>query len=334
LKRFWIIVSVSISANFVSLDAQAQSDEAVLTLQIENDLFFGSDKDFTNGLRLSYVARPGKSAFGDGLNRQLRKLMPLAKNANKSDLYYSLSLGQNIYTPADISQFDIITDDRPYAGWLYLEFGVTAEDARTFEVMKLDVGIVGPASQAGAIQRWWHRDIIDAPRPNGWEHQLPNEPGVNLYYTRGYKSAPFLSKGKLMADFTPHWGAAFGNVHTYGAGGFTVRLGSYLEKDISAPPRIQPSLPGSAHFSGSGFSAYVFFGVEARAVLRNIFLDGTWRAHEHSVDSKTLVGELQLGAVVYMGPVRMAFTNIFRTEEYVDAASAHRYSAISASVRF
>ncbi|OPX34630.1 MAG: hypothetical protein B1H11_10530 [Desulfobacteraceae bacterium 4484_190.1] len=34
----------------------------------------------------------------------------------------ALSLGQNMYTPKDISQKDLIKGDRPYAGWTY--FGI------------------------------------------------------------------------------------------------------------------------------------------------------------------------------------------------------------------
>jgi len=332
LKPYAILLCAVLA--LMSFAVKADEGNQVLTLQVENDLFFGSDKDFTNGIRLSYVARPGNSSFGDGVNKRLRRLSPLARSAKESDLYYSLSLGQNMYTPADISSFDLITGDRPYAGWLYLGFGVTTETKKDYEILKLDVGIVGPASLAGAIQRWWHRAVIDAPPPNGWEHQLPNELGINLYYTRGYKSEPFMKVGKLQADFTPHWGAALGNVYTYGAGGFTVRLGFGLERAIGAPPRIQPSLPGSAHFSGKGISGYLFFGAEGRAVLRNIFLDGTWRDHEHSVDSKTMVGELQAGGVLFMGPVRLALTNTFRTEEFIGAVTGHRYSALTMSVRF
>lgn len=335
LYAILLFFAASLATSVVSVSAViADADGQVLTLQVENDLFFGSDKDFTNGVRFSYVARPGDSAFGDALNKRLRSLVPLARSAKQSELYYSLSFGQNMYTPADISSFDLITDDRPYAGWLYLEFGVTAETKKEYEILKLDVGIVGPASLAGATQRWWHRAVIDAPPPNGWEHQLPNELGINLYYTRGYKSDPFMKIGKLQADFTPHWGAALGNVYTYGAGGFTVRLGFGLDKDIGAPPRIQPSLPGSEYFSGKGIRGYLFFGAEGRAVLRNIFLDGTWRAHEHSVGSKTMVAELQAGAVLFMGPVRLALTNTRRSEEFIGAVTGHRYSALTMSVRF
>lgn len=252
----------------------------------------------------------------------------------KDRLYYSVALGQNMYTPSDIETTDIIRTDRPYAGWLYLEFGVTAETDDGYEVVKLDIGMVGPASLAGRTQRWWH-GVIDSPIPQGWQHQLPNEPGLNLYYTRGIRIAPWElgEKGGLALDVTPHWGFALGNVHTYAAGGITFRAGTDLTRDMGAPPRIQPSLPGSDYFAGQEVDIYLFAGAEVRAVARNIFLDGTWRSHKHHVSKKPALLEAQVGVVAFAGPLRLAFTNAFRTSEY-NGSQRHRYSAMTVSFRF
>jgi hypothetical protein len=306
----------------------------VVTLQVENDLFFDTDEDYTNGLRLSYVHKPGNNRVGDFISGALKSVSPMASRMGQDcHLYYSLALGQNMFTPSDIEETALITDDRPYAGWLYLEFGVTAETPEGYEVIKLDLGVIGPASLAGKTQRWWHK-VIDSPHPSGWDHQLPNEPGVNLYYTRGYRFSPMnLTESGFAVDLTPHWGFALGNVYTYAAGGITVRAGTDLTRDMGAPPRIQPSLPGSDHFAGKGFDMYVFAGAEVRAIARNIFLDGTWREHEHSVDKKSALLEAQVGAVMFAGPVRLAITNAFRTSEY-EGSKRHRYSAITLSYRF
>jgi hypothetical protein len=314
-------------------EGYAQSDgNEVLTLQVENDLLFGTDENYTNGIRLSYVHRPGNTPIGDTISGFLRRFSPMARNALKSDLYYSVALGQNMYTPQDIESFDLIEDDRPYAGWTYLEFGVTVEDKTGYEAIKLDLGMVGPASLASKTQRWWH-SVIGSQRPNGWPHQLPNEPGINLYYTRGHRFDPIKLSDDLSFDFTPHWGVALGNVYTYGAGGLTLRLGTNLDRDMGAPPRIQPSLPGSDHFSGDGFDIYLFAGSEVRAIARNIFLDGTWKDHEHDVNKKELLAEIQVGVVAFVGPVRMALTNAFRTSEFAGSGN-HRYSAFTLSTRF
>jgi lipid A 3-O-deacylase len=77
----------------------------------------------------------------------------------------------------------------------------------------------------------------------------------------------------LEFDVIPHFGGSLGNVFTYAAAGFTVRLGSDLDQDFG--PRIRPSLPGGGYFRAQkGFNWYLFAGLEGRAGLRNIFLDG------------------------------------------------------------
>jgi hypothetical protein len=328
-----MLLFCGITGPVCSEDSVEEKGNQIISFQVENDLFFDTDQDFTNGLRLSYVSRPNKTVFGYKISDILRSISPLAKTMKTEDLYYSLSFGQNMYTPKKIEEFDVIRTDRPYAGWTYFEFGVTTETEKGYEIIKLDLGLVGPASLAGTVQRNWH-SLLSRPPPNGWEHQLPNEPGINVSYARGYRYEVTHPSRHVEMDITPHWGAALGNVHLYGAVGMTVRIGNNLKRDKGAPPRIQPSLPGSDYFSGSGLDFYFFAGVEGRAVERNIFLDGTWRAHEHSVESRFFVGELQVGGVLFAGPYRIAISNVFRSNEFVGAQGGHRYSAMTLSVRF
>ncbi|MBU6297429.1 MAG: DUF2219 family protein [Alphaproteobacteria bacterium] len=98
--------------------------------------------------------------------------------------------------------------------------------------------------------------------------------------------------------------------------------------------RIEPSLPGSNFFEPtSDFSAYVFVGIDGRAIARNIFLDGnTWQS-SRSVAKKNLVGDLELGAAMTFARVRLAFTHVFRSREYASQTSADQFGAVSLSFR-
>ena len=52
-----------------------------------------------------------------------------------------------------------------------------------------------------------------------------------------------------MLDVEPHYGAAIGNVYDYANLGLIGRIGFNLAPGlITAPLRIQPSLPGSDYF--------------------------------------------------------------------------------------
>jgi hypothetical protein len=139
----------------------------------------------------------------------------------------------------------------------------------------------------------------------------------------------------LQADLVPHIGLALGNIHTYGAGVLTIRLGDDLRGDYGAR-RIRPSLPGSYFFvqRESGFGWYLFAGFEGCAVARNIFLDGNTFGDSHSVKKKYFVRGLQGGVAFILGSTWLTFTHVYRTKKFENQRRADRYAGLSLSVQF
>ena len=46
---------------------------------------------------------------------------------------------------------------------------------------QVSLGVVGPASGADAVQRWWHSlKIFGGQQPEGWHSQIKDEPGFIL----------------------------------------------------------------------------------------------------------------------------------------------------------
>ncbi|MCB2100657.1 MAG: lipid A deacylase LpxR family protein [Rhodobacterales bacterium] len=318
-------------------------DAGILTLQFQNDLFGGSDQHFTHGTRFAWLSPESRPWI-----ENLAALMPIYDPGVKRRASYSL--GQNIYTPSDITRNPPDPTDRPYAGWLYVGVGLVAEKDNRLDNVELDLGVVGPAAFADTVQTRWHR-AFDLTHPEGWDHQLKNEPGVILFYERKWRMAKPLPLTwpvplpNLAVDATPHAGLALGNVFTYGAGGVMLRLGQDLPSDYG-PPRIRPSLPGGDFFrptvndgplSGlgvKGFGWYVFGGAELRAVGRNIFLDGNTFADSRSVSKKFMVADFQVGLAVTLDRYRLAYTHIFRTPEFEGQGKPDQFGALSLSVRF
>lgn len=307
----------------------------IVTGQFSNDIFGGSDAHFTHGTRLSALSPDDQ--VPDFLERTA-KWLPLFPEDGKLRITYSL--GQDIFTPERIEEYDLIEDDRPYAGWLYGGIGLISENGRQLDNLELDIGMVGPASLAEQTQTEYHK-LIDVQVPEGWDNQLENEPGVVLYYERKWRNiwnaelGDFAMLNNLGIDLTPHLGGALGNVYTYGAGGFTIRFGEDLPSDYG-PPRIRPALPGSDYFRPDDwFGWYLFAGFEGRVVLRNIFLDGNTFRDSHSVDKYPLVGDLQAGIAIMLGErVRLAYTHLLRTREFREQDAPDQFGTFSVSVRF
>jgi lipid A 3-O-deacylase len=305
-------------------------------LQFENDLFgSGEDSHFTHGTRISYLSKERPTHFQSKLKSTVLAAIP--KFFIPKTRRLGLIFGQSIFTPDDISRSDLILEDRPYAGWLYLGAGFVTEggERRKFmENLEINIGVVGPAALGRQIQSGWHK-FIHVKEPKGWANQLHNEPGFIFFYERKWPFRPPQEKFNKIIDLTPSAGFALGNIFTYFATGLTLRLGYNIPNDYG-PPRIRPGLAGSGFFTPQNkFTWYIFAGVEGRAVGRNIFLDGNTFQDSHSVDKKTLVGDVQVGIVVTLyRNYRMGFTNIFRTKEFNGQPESDEFGSLNFSYRW
>ena len=310
------------------VEAAPESEQGTLSVVFENDLFYGTDRNYTNGIRAAWLSGPKEPA--NWVSRVAGHFPLFPDGAN---LRLSYAVGQSMYVPTDISVANPARGERPYAGWLYGSVGAIAESDDQLDQLQLTVGIIGPASLARQTQEFVH-DITGSDAPKGWDTQLKNELGVVLTYQRSWRQFESGSVLGFSFDLTPHAGAALGNVFTYANTGMTLRLGHRLTDDYG-PPRIQPSLPGSGFFvPQDGVSWYLFAGVEGRAVARNIFLDGNSFRDSRSVDKHPLVADFQFGLAINFDDIRLSYTHVLRSPEFEGQNLRDNFGALSLSVRF
>jgi hypothetical protein len=309
--------------------ARPPDTASILCLQWENDIFTGrgTDRHYTNGLRLSLLRGDDQVP---GWLLSVARALPWFPPGGR--VRGSWALGQNLYTPEDISTPELVPDDRPYAAWLYLGAGLVLENGRVLDIMELSLGMVGPTALGEEVQKGIHQ-FIGSPEPRGWDNQIPDELAVQAIWQRQWRQLHDGQDRGLGVDLMPHVGAALGNVFIHGAAGATVRLGFDLPADYG-PPRIQPALPGSEFFlPGRRLSGYLFLGGEARAVLRDIFLDGSTFKDSHAVDRNWLVADIQAGAALQSHGVRLAYTWVLRSEEFRGQDGFDAFGAFTLSVR-
>ena len=337
LSILTLIVAYVVTPNLAATTpASAQNPPDTYSVQWENDRIANTDRHYTNGFRLSWVsgARDGDPMW---VKDVLEALYPFASLRQGR---VGAAFGQSIFTPEDTVTSGLVTDDRPYAGWLYGAISVHAETKRApastatdiLDTVELNLGIVGPWALGRQVQNGVH-DLINVGRSNGWGHQLDNEPGLMLIGERRWRPAPWKLFG-LEAGAIPHIGGSVGNVMTFASAGAILRLGQNLDVDYG-PPLIRPSLSGLAAVEKrSDFAWYVFAGVQARGVAHDIFLDGNTFSSSHSVEKKRLVGDAQVGVAFVFKGVRLAVTQILRTREFEGQRQADRFGAISLSANF
>lgn len=317
----------AVSSNALAEEVRHEDGKGIFNIIVENDLFTQSDRDYTNGIRLSWLS--SEENMPHFVNR-IADFLPLDNGGNKR---ISAAVGQNMYTPTDITKNYPLPDDRPYAGWLYGSVGMVSDTGKTLDNVVVTVGMVGPDAYAEQSQTFVH-DIIGSPEPKGWDNQLNNEAGVILTYERKWRGIYEVEPFGMGMDVTPHVGVNLGNVITDASLGATLRLGYDLPADYG-PPRIRPSLPGSDFFIPTKrLGGYLFTTIGQTVVGRNIFLDGNTFSESPSVDKRIFVSSIQAGAAITFGQMRVSYSQVYITKEYDTQKYSPKFGTITVSYRF
>ena len=168
----------------------------VINLQVENDYFAhwaNSDEHYSSGLRASYAWQDCRLCADRDLAATIASWDPfLAGLRLDTERWFSVSVGQSIFTPKDVERRDLIRNDRPYAGWLYVGGSATYQysspngNTALQNTFAFEAGVVGPAAGAKQVQNKFHH-IIGSDESFGWHNQLRNEPGFNLIAERRYR---------------------------------------------------------------------------------------------------------------------------------------------------
>ena len=321
----------------VAVPAQETETQGLRTVSLnwENDLFSGTDRDYTNGLKLTY-SRPYR--LGDGSGHGSRGWAddvmdafpptddPFARRA------VSYSLGQNIYTPEDTRRSDLVEDDRPYAGYSYFGVGFHVREGSRRQVWEVDAGVVGPLSMGQEVQDFAH-SISGSSYAEGWKHQLNNEPTLEVIWEGRWRFWHKDLYGAMGFDLIPNLTAQAGNVAILAGTGVEVRLGWHLPENFgSCPIRQGCDLSGLDETASGGLPPLgfnIFASVDGRMVLHDIFLDGNTFSHSHNVSKETFVGDLMTGvAMIYRG-FRISYAFVFRTREFKEQSEAPSFGAIN-----
>ncbi len=275
-----------------------------LSLLFENDSFADSDHHYTSGLELLWTSSDPPSGLAS-----LGRRLPLTHADGEVRAF--LGLGQSLFTPHDIEAESPPTDERPYAGWLYLQAGLLVQNAQRQDRWDLALGVVGPAALGEQMQAWVH-DWSDSRPPAGWEHQLSNEPGAILSYRRGWdlRSPSAVGWG---FQLLPFFGGSLGNVHSTATGGLSLCAGRNLD---APPPRVRPAQAGSSLLQPQGLGIQVMVGLEGQLVARNIFLDGNSFRDGPAVEKRWTVGEAQAGLALLLANIRLSYVHLLRSAEY------------------
>lgn len=297
-------------------------DRGSLVLSLENDVWLKQDEGYTSGVQVMWItpelSQETRSHFLQQLAKLNRKLLG-GREKGPGEVFKrkaGLSLVQGIFTPDDLTESNLIPDDRPYAGLLYAALGLVKLGPAHEESVGLALGVVGPLSLAGAVQRWLHR-THGWTYPAGWDNQLKNEPVLELWFNHLWTLvSPRISFNGLQPGIKAGAGVQAGNLLIASSALVDLRLGFNLEPQtdtLTAAPLFNHFLAGRANRT----SVYAFARLEGRVIARNLLLQGNTFQDSHGVDIHPLYGQFSTGLAYQSEQASLMFYLVLRTREFI-----------------
>ncbi|MBC7459034.1 MAG: lipid A deacylase LpxR family protein [Bdellovibrionaceae bacterium] len=332
------LLIISLFWGLSTVEAQTSRGEAI-NLYVENDSRNiggpGVDKAYSNGVKLSFVA--AENDIPSWAKPMINRSETFRKALKGSQTNFGIAIGQQIYTPTDTKSTELIPDDRPYAGWLYLGMSAQFKSEQHSHSLELDIGIIGPESGAEKIQNGFHK-IIGVEGTYGWKNQLATEPTVEMSYQQRLQFFELVdSNKKKYFDVIPFFGGALGNVSIDAHAGSIVRFGIDLPDDFG--PTRPSSIDGDNFVPTKEGDArktrfYVFASGRGIAVGRNIFLDGNTFKSSHRVTKYPFILETEIGFVAVYSHLSLAWRFVTRSPEFEQRSTVNSFASISIGYTF
>lgn len=341
MKRTHGLLALILLTPFIPITGTASiGTDDVLALTYENDVFGGSDKYYTNGIQLTWSDQLDDLTPPEERIAFLDWMSFLPFYADEGDLRYNTyGIGQIMMTPSNINLTTPIRNDRPYAGWLYASALFSRASDNSLATLGIQMGIVGPDSYAGDIQRGVHHIASDAIDPKGWDNQLPNRFAFLLSYQQTWRVFAGES-GSWAWDVLPNVGGAAGNTYVQFGAGAMGRIGWRLNKGGFGPGAIRPNTAPLAAprilplDEPEGWRFWVFGGAQGLAVAYNMFLTESSTGAGADITREPYVGYGQIGFTVAYNWLQFSYTQKFQTSEFSQQPSGQWSGALTIGGQF
>ncbi len=258
--------------------------------QLKNAYFqTENDADFRDDAAYSYGGKIGALFYREESSDSFMHI-PFS-DYKKSENYISFSFAHQLYTPKDLNESKLLVDDRPYAGYMYLQGALHQVKNNSLISLTTQVGIIGSSSKMESVQKFIH-DLIGSPYPKGWQNQIKDEFILQLNFSRKeyYKLEDIYGYDAVLL---PEYGFELGNASTRVYASTLFRWGKNVPKDFGAflidntsTSKIPLHNKNKEH---KKWRYYLNFSLRADAIAKNIFLDGNSFKKSHSVEKNNFI---------------------------------------------
>jgi hypothetical protein len=291
-----------------------QYNTSSMSLSLDNDAFLGTDRGYTNGIFFKFNSNSTTDINENSplALKAIDSFLPLNQQSNKG---WGVSIGQQIWTPVDITSPTENANDRPYTGLLFIEARVFEFSEELSNKYSLMLGAVGPDTFGEDSQIFVH-SLIGSPQPKGWARQIKSQTVYNL----GYEGQRLLTRedGWLDRDYDAGLSGRVnvGNYQSEVALGTTLRWGDALNESFASVGATPGHYIDSSVLSKSRSGQFYYLAIEGRYRFQDITIDGARPKHLFDVHTEHWQATLSTGLVYYQATWGMAFSVITSTPDY------------------
>lgn len=267
----------------------------------DNDLFAGTDQNYTQGFSFELVA---PFLHANPVNH-------LFYRPKDFEIRYGLSLEHIAFTPAHFELPEIQIGDRPFAAAVYVKSFMIATDfekARRF-TSSVSVGIIGPTAFGDAMQTTIHK-ATESQIPLGWDNQIEND--LVLTYEMGFEKQ--LLRVKDLFSLQAQTSVAIGTLFTGATLGMNMTFGI-----INSPFQIGTNTKG---FQLYAYAAPLMNVIGYDATLQGGLINDMSPYTIAAKDVERVTGQFNYGIVLQIKKVYFEYSRTALTKEFATGHSA------------
>jgi len=275
----------------------------------------------------NYMLQLHDGYYSDGLFLNFSIATYSRKNKKK---IVNWQIGQQVFTTESRHHTKLEEIDRPYTGYLFLQYAQTVFNKRSILQWNAELGTIGEASGGRAVQKGYH-NLINIYEYRGWDAQLKSEPGINA--TICYM--PLLYTGDANFKVVPALQATLGTSFTNAKAGAYFCLGAF-EKDRQSvlwgsAIDTKPSAKNRKH------ELFAYYHPEVVLQGYNATVQGgLFRTDKGPfvADVKRIMYQHKIGGMFSMNNFFATIAVAYQTKEAATQNKNHRYGTIGIGFRF
>ena len=282
-----------------------------LSVSIENDIFLGSDNNYSHATEIKWNMSHGTNEV----------------------FLTSIGLRQFFYTPDNIALGNTIQPyERDYCGvaegFYQMWRKETVLGDPEYVMYELDFGVLGPMALGAQTQSYAHRIIPGNIQPQGWDNQMPNEPILNGYMERHHNFIVTGDRKSWSVVTDGVYGGSLGTTWINTFGGAEARLGYNIPDFVADNTFTMKAVNGNME-ENHNFYSYVKFEAKEYAQARNSTLgDSLFQDHPYGRTLTPAFAETTVGLVIGYDKLSFCYLLTKRSDEYYGQAKPMDYGTL------